>query len=196
VDAARKETFEKLRRLGRYEPFLENMRFLRQLRRSGIIPELKFSFTYQLDSFREIPEFVDFRESMNCDFAIFGRLQNIAFSWDEFRSKAVHYSDHPLYPEFIGVVSDPRFASPRVWHDFDYGGRQNADGGGATANEEIPPRPEGPRSKCCGHSSTDVGDMSAECHMMLACCQPTARVSYNTHSGEHFTCAGGVLDER
>jgi MoaA/NifB/PqqE/SkfB family radical SAM enzyme len=120
VDAARKETFEKLRRLGRYEPFLENMRFLRQLRRSGIIPELKFSFTYQVDNFREMPEFVDFCESMNCDFAIFERLQNIAFSWDEFRSKAVHYSDHPLYPEFIGVVSDPRFASPRVWHDFDY----------------------------------------------------------------------------
>src|SRR5262249_28589796 len=63
VDAARKESFEKLRRLGRYEPFLENMRFLRQLRRSGIIPQLKFSFTYQVDNFREMPEFVDFCES-------------------------------------------------------------------------------------------------------------------------------------
>jgi Iron-sulfur cluster-binding domain len=122
IDAARKETFEKLRRLGRYEPFVENMRFLSRLRAAGIIPQLKFSFTYQLDNFREMPEFVDFCASMNADFAIFERLQNIAFSATEFRAKAVHYPDHPLYAEFLEVVANPIFASPRVWHDFDYVG--------------------------------------------------------------------------
>jgi iron-sulfur cluster protein len=122
VDAARKETFEKLRRLGRHEPFVENMRFLARLRATGVIPQLKFSFTYQLDNFREMPEFVDFCVSMNCDFVIFERLQNIAFSAEEFRSKAVHFPDHPLYAEFISVVSNPIFADPRVWHDFDYEG--------------------------------------------------------------------------
>jgi MoaA/NifB/PqqE/SkfB family radical SAM enzyme len=122
IDAARKETFEKLRRLGRYEPFVENMRFLSRLRAAGIIPQLKFSFTYQLDNFREMPEFVEFCASMNADFAIFERLQNIAFSANEYRAKAVHYPDHPLYAEFLGVVGNPIFASPRVWHDFDYVG--------------------------------------------------------------------------
>lgn len=122
IDAARKETFEKLRRLGRYEPFIENMRFLSRLRAAGVVPQLKFSFTYQLDNFREMPEFVDFCASMNCDFAIFERLQNIAFTWDEFRRKAVHRPNHPLYPEFLKVASDPIFVSPRVFHDFDYEG--------------------------------------------------------------------------
>jgi hypothetical protein len=122
IDAARKETFEKLRRLGHYEPFVENMRFLSRLRAAGIVPQLKFSFTYQLDNFREMPEFVDFCGSMNCDFAIFERLQNICFTADEYRQKAVHYPDHPLYAELLRIVSNPVFASPRVWHDFDYEG--------------------------------------------------------------------------
>jgi hypothetical protein len=122
IDAARKDTFEKLRRLGRYEPFVENMRFLSRLRAAGTVPQLKFSFTYQLDNFREMPEFVDFCASMNCDFAIFERLQNIAFSTNEFRSKAVHLPDHPLHADFLAVVSNRIFGDPRVWHDFDYEG--------------------------------------------------------------------------
>jgi hypothetical protein len=111
-----------LRRLGRYEPFVENMRFLSRLRAAGTVPQLKFSFTYQLDNFREMPEFVDFCASMNCDFAIFERLQNIAFSIDEFRSKAVHLPEHRLHADFLAVVSNPIFGDSRVWHDFDYEG--------------------------------------------------------------------------
>ena len=122
IDAAHKQTFEKLRRLGRHEPFVENMRFLSRLRAAGTIPQLKFSFTYQLDNFREMPEFVEFCASMNADFAIFERLQNIAFSAAEYKAKAVHHPAHPLHSEFLGVVGNPIFASPRVWHDFDYVG--------------------------------------------------------------------------
>ena len=122
VDAARKETFETLRRLGKYEPFVENMRFLRHLRTSGVIPQLKYSFTYQLDNFREMREFVAFCDEMHADFAQFERLQNIAFTHEEYRRKAVHYPDHPLYDEFLGVIKDPIFRSLRVAHDFDFGG--------------------------------------------------------------------------
>jgi len=69
--------------------------------------------------------FVEFCASMNADFAIFERLQNIAFTHDEYRRKAVHYPDHPLYDEFIEVIKDPIFRSKRVWHDFDYPGVEN-----------------------------------------------------------------------
>jgi hypothetical protein len=125
ADAAFKETFEKLRRLGKHEVFVENMRFLSRLRATGAIPQLKFSFTYQLDNFREMRAFVDFCASMNADFAIFERLQNIAFTHEEYRRKAVHYLDHPLYGEFIEVIKDPIFRTKRVWHDFDYPGVEN-----------------------------------------------------------------------
>jgi hypothetical protein len=126
ADAARKETFEKLRRLGKYEVFLHNMRFLSRLRRAGVIPELKFSFTYQLDNFREMDEFVAFCEDMNCDFAIFERLQNLgAFTLDEYRCKAIHHETHPLHAEFIEMIKDPLFRGAKVWHDFDYDGVVN-----------------------------------------------------------------------
>lgn len=122
IDAASKETFEKLRRLGKYDSFVDNMRFLRKLRVAGVIPQLKFSFTYQLDNFREMAAFVAFCQEMHADFAIFERLQNIAFTHEDYRKKAVHYSDHPLYAEFIEVIKNPIFREQRVWHDFDYDG--------------------------------------------------------------------------
>jgi Iron-sulfur cluster-binding domain len=128
TDAASKETFEKLRRLGKYDVFCRNMRFLRDLRRSGVIPQLKFSFTYQLDNFREMEAFVEFCDEMAADYAIFERLQNIAFSAEEFRQRAVHYTDHPLYAEFIEIIKAPVFRTKRVWHDFDYDGVEKMSG--------------------------------------------------------------------
>jgi hypothetical protein len=125
IDAASKETFETLRRLGVWDVFVENMRFLRRLRSSGVIPQLKFSFTYQLGNFREMRAFVDFCDEMLADFAIFERLQNIAFTHEEYKARAVHYPDHAIYAEFIEVIRDPVFRTKRVWHDFDYPGVEN-----------------------------------------------------------------------
>jgi MoaA/NifB/PqqE/SkfB family radical SAM enzyme len=122
IDAASKETFEKLRRGGNYESFIRNMEFLRRLRIAGVLPQLKFSFTYQLDNFREMIAFVRFCEDMHADFALFERLQNIAFSLEQYRERAVHYQDHRLYMEFIDVIKNPVFRENHVWHDFDYDG--------------------------------------------------------------------------
>jgi hypothetical protein len=143
IDAACKETFEKLRRLGKWDVFVENMRFLRRLRSTGVLPQLKFSFTYQIDNFREMKAFVGFCDEMLAGFAIFERLQNIAFTHEEYKQKAVHYPDHPLYGEFIEVIRDPIFRTKRVWHDFDYPGVENMSseearervGGGLTIDD-------------------------------------------------------------
>lgn len=123
TDGATKATFEKLRRLANWEVFVKNMEFLGRLRATGEIKQLKMSFTYQLANFREMKQFVDFGKSFNADFVIFERLQNLgAYSWEEFRSKAVHLSDHPLHSEFLDVVRDPLFGRAMVWHDFEWEG--------------------------------------------------------------------------
>jgi hypothetical protein len=123
TDGATKDTFETLRRLGVWEVFVQNMTFLGELRRAGEIPQLKFSFTYQLGNFREMVDFVRFARSFNCDYVLFERLQNLgAFSWDQFRERAVHLNNHPLHADFLQVVSNPIFGERDVWHDFEWEG--------------------------------------------------------------------------
>ena len=123
TDGATKPTFEKLRRLASWEVFVKNMDFLGGLRAKGEIAQLKMSFTYQVDNFREMKDFVAFGQRFNADFVIFERLQNLgAYSWDEFRAKAVHLSEHELHEEFLAVVRDSAFGSTKVWHDFEWEG--------------------------------------------------------------------------
>lgn len=121
TDGCTKPTFEKLRRLGVWEVFTKNLAFLGRLRKENIIPQLMLSFTYQLDNFREMPAFIEFAKSYNCDFVMFERLQNLgAFNWDEFKERAVHLDDHPLHAEFRKIVLDPVFDHIMVWHDFEW----------------------------------------------------------------------------
>ena len=101
------------------------MSFLKELRDQNIVPQLKFSFTYQYENFRELRKFIDFCKGYSADFIILERLQNITFSEQEFIEKAVHFSGHPCYAEFIEIISDPVFQAYEIWHDFDYPGVQN-----------------------------------------------------------------------
>jgi hypothetical protein len=81
---------------------------------------LKFSFTYQRDNFREMKDFIAFSQDFACDFVIFEKLQNMGtFSAAEYKELAVHQPDHPCYPEFVEIISDPLFGQPAVFHDFE-----------------------------------------------------------------------------
>ncbi len=123
TDAARKDTFELLRRGGNWEKFIANLRFLSRLKREKKIDHLNLSFTYQLRNFREMAEFVEFGLDLDCSFIIFERLQNMgAFTDEEYRAKAVHLPEHPLHKEFLEIVRHPTFRNARVWHDFDFEG--------------------------------------------------------------------------
>ena len=108
LDAARKETFEKLRRGASYEETWRNLRFLSRLRKARKIDGLFLSFTYQRDNFREMPEFVQMGLDLDVDGVMFERLMNMgAFTNDEYRERAVHLSDHGQYPEFQRVLEQP-----------------------------------------------------------------------------------------
>lgn len=122
VDAATKETFEKLRRLGNYETFIRNMRFLRDLRIAGVIPRFVISMTYQVDNYLEMPAFISFGRDMHTDVVTFEQLQNIAFTEEEYRLKAVHRPGHPDHKSFITLTRDPIFSDKDVWHDFYHDG--------------------------------------------------------------------------
>ncbi len=122
TDGATPQTFEKLRRGAFWEPFVENMKFLGQLRQSGAFEVLKFSFTYQKDNFREMPLFVDWTQSIDPGrHVLFERLDNWgSFDPDVFRDLAVHIVGHPLHEEFLSVIRQPKLkpASPVITADY------------------------------------------------------------------------------
>jgi len=112
TDGATKATFEKLRRGAEWEPFLDNMRFLAELRKNGAIKSLLFSFTYQLDNFREMPLFVDLTRDIDpMRTVIFEKLENWGtFQPEAYREIAVHHLGHPLHEEFLSVIRHPNLA--------------------------------------------------------------------------------------
>jgi len=119
MDAARKDTFEKLRRFGVFDILTKNLAFLQRLRKEGVIKGLYGSFTYQVENFREMEEFVLFCRSFGFDRIIFEPLQNVgAFTDQEFRDRAVHKPYHPLFSEFLKVIRRPIFKQSDISHDF------------------------------------------------------------------------------
>ena len=126
TDAATKETFEKLRRLGNWETFRENIEFIGDLKISGQFGnhhakhgQYMFAFTYQVDNFREMSDFVRLVRKYHGTAAFFERLQNLgAFTDEEFRRRAVHLPEHPLHEEFLEVIQDPIFTCQDVQADF------------------------------------------------------------------------------
>lgn len=118
LDGVRKETFEKLRRGASYEETWKNLQFLSRMRQSGQVPALYYSFTYQLDNFREMPEFVQMGLDHRVDGVLFERLMNMgAFTSAEYRERAIHMLDHPLYPEFQKVLRHPLMRKEVVMGD-------------------------------------------------------------------------------
>jgi hypothetical protein len=122
TDGATQATFEKLRRGAFWEPFVENMRFLGELRQRGVFEWLKFSFTYQKDNFREMALFVDWTKSIDPgSHVLFERLDNWgAFAPEVFRDLAVHFPEHPLHDEFLSIIRQPKLTPdpPKITADY------------------------------------------------------------------------------
>jgi Iron-sulfur cluster-binding domain len=122
IDAATKQTFEVLRRGGRWERFVENLRFIAQMRRRGEIDCFMLAFTYQLRNFREMPDVVSFARDLAVDVISFERIApSSAMSYDEYSAQAVHLPTHPLYAQFLDVLKEPAMALPIVRCEFEGG---------------------------------------------------------------------------
>jgi hypothetical protein len=115
IDAARRETYEVVRRGGSFERLCQNLRFLGKLRAEDRIDLLRFDFVVQAFNFREMPEFVDFARSMGADGVHFLMLRNWGtFAPQEFWQRNVGSPNHPEHAAFLAVLADRRMSSPFV----------------------------------------------------------------------------------
>jgi MoaA/NifB/PqqE/SkfB family radical SAM enzyme len=119
LDAARKETFERLRRGACYETVIGNLNNLRRMREENLFQHFVVSFTYQRDNLYEMEEFVDFAGRFKVSNVLFEKLQNVgAYTSEEYYERAVHLIDHPLHGEFLEIARRVK-RNPRVILDFD-----------------------------------------------------------------------------
>lgn len=114
VDAARAETYEKLRRPGKWAPLMKNLNRLAELRRTSL-RRLGMNFVVQKDNFREIPEFIDLADSFGADQIWFQRLTNYgAYDEQTFADIDVCAASHPDHAELLEILRDPRLKRPSI----------------------------------------------------------------------------------
>jgi molybdenum cofactor biosynthesis enzyme MoaA len=115
IDAATKETYEKLRINGVFAELVGNLYAVSNARKRQKINRLAFSFVVQAANFREMKSFVSMGKEFGADEIRFEILDNWNVMGTERYSKlAVHQSDHPDFREFTDLISDPIFKQDGV----------------------------------------------------------------------------------
>lgn len=117
VDAATKETYSKVRRLGDFDDLTANLKNLDAQMKQGFFarsPLFSTNFVLSAMNFRELPQFVHQMlelESMNSVWinliADWGHLPN-------FNDYAVWMESHPDHDEFLKVMQDPVLKHPKL----------------------------------------------------------------------------------
>lgn len=115
IDAASPETYAINRRGGSFEKLLENLEFIRELRKSGPLEWVCISMVVQENNFKEMPDFVRLCKRFNFDTVYFSQLVNYgAYDDEEFKNRAIHFPAHPKYSEFINILKHEILKEPLV----------------------------------------------------------------------------------
>jgi hypothetical protein len=142
IDAATKDTYEDVRRPGRWEVIHENLRAMGELSKAGAFRRNRFSggvqsvssdlfldaenpisfalaFVVQSANFREMPAFVRLAEEVDADVVVFQRYYSFGHEGSGvFSAKDVASPAHPEHQELQAILADPILQSPRVLQTF------------------------------------------------------------------------------
>jgi len=111
IDAATKETYEKIRRNGKWEKLMQNLELISKLRKEKRINYHFMSFVVMKSNYLEIKEFTRMAlEEFHCDTVLFQKIfgmidadENINFS-----------PNRKILIEIKKLLNDPLFKDPRV----------------------------------------------------------------------------------
>ncbi len=115
IDAARRETYDRLRLGGDWDILMENLDFISQLRRSGMIDLFDIHMVVQEDNFEEMVEFGRLGQRLGCDKVMYDPLMNWnSYPLDELKRRSVHAPDHPRHPEFLAMAKEVTRIMPSI----------------------------------------------------------------------------------
>jgi wyosine [tRNA(Phe)-imidazoG37] synthetase (radical SAM superfamily) len=108
IDAARPDTFERLRRPGKWATLMRNVEFMAEMRRSGKIRHFQINFVVQEANYREILEFAELGARLGVDEIWFQRLTNYgAYDEETFAQADVTSPRHSCHAELLGILRSP-----------------------------------------------------------------------------------------
>lgn len=94
IDAATKETYEKIRSGGCFDVLQRNMEYAASLRKTGDLAYLRFNFVVQKENYREMPLFVKWGQDLGVDELFFTKILNWGtYSPEEFSEISMMESD-------------------------------------------------------------------------------------------------------
>jgi uncharacterized protein YbaR (Trm112 family) len=118
IDAARAETYERLRVPGKWPILMKNLDLIAEMRRSGSIRRFEVNFVVQEENYREIPEFVALGTRLGVDSIWFQRLTNYgAYAQGAFAKADVTSPAHPKHQELLDILRSPVMNHPTLVMD-------------------------------------------------------------------------------
>ncbi len=109
VDAASKETYEKIRRNGNFDILKKNMEFASSLRKNGGLRYFRMNFVVQRENYKEMIPFVQWGEALGVDELFFTKILNWGtYTEDEFAEISMMEADGVTpKPELKEILEHP-----------------------------------------------------------------------------------------
>jgi wyosine [tRNA(Phe)-imidazoG37] synthetase (radical SAM superfamily) len=113
IDAATKETYEVVRRPGKWEDAYKAIEFIGGLNSADVINEFQMNFVVQAINFREIPDFIRIGIKVGatrCQFTMIAPWPHLGMK--QWKQINIADPDHPNHKEFRRVLKDPLLNHP------------------------------------------------------------------------------------
>lgn len=115
IDAARSETYERLRFPGKWPLLVKNLELMAEMRRAGSIRRLQINFVVQEENYREILEFVELGIRLDVDSIWLQRVTNYgAYAEGAFAQADVTSPSHPHHNELLDILRSPVMSHPAI----------------------------------------------------------------------------------
>ena len=115
IDAATAESYEKLRRPGKWSTLMSNLEFIAEMHRSGEIRKFGINFVVQKENYREMLDFVELGIRLGVDQIWFQRVTNYG-AYDEatFAEIDITSPQHPDHDKLLEILRNPLLRGPLI----------------------------------------------------------------------------------
>lgn len=110
IDAALKETYEKIRRNGNWDVLQRNLKFIAELRRTGAFHYFRINFCVMLSNYKEMKDFVKLGLSLGCDEIHFQKIYGSV----NIKENINLTNNKRIFVEIGKTLTDPVFSRPEV----------------------------------------------------------------------------------